>query len=72
MNVVEALQEFWTMKLAKGADLKHGALVVYESEQSPGPPFVCYVTSARGKLLCHFPGKKFVHCFRDDSVLKPL
>lgn len=31
VNVVEALQEFWQMKLERGADLKNGALVVYES-----------------------------------------
>nr|DBA13895.1 TPA: hypothetical protein GDO54_004921 [Pyxicephalus adspersus] len=30
VNVVEALQEFWQMKQTRGADLKNGALVVYE------------------------------------------
>ncbi|KAG8146507.1 hypothetical protein E2320_013660 [Naja naja] len=30
VNVVEALQEFWQMKQSRGADLKNGALVVYE------------------------------------------
>ena len=31
MNVVEELQEFWQMKAARGASLKNGALVIYES-----------------------------------------
>jgi len=54
VNVVEALQEFWTMKQAKGADLKQGALVVYESEQSIGPPHVCYVTLPGGSCFATF------------------
>ena len=31
VNVVEELQEFWQMKAARGASLKNGALVIYES-----------------------------------------
>jgi len=45
VNVVEALQEFWQMKLSRGGtDLKNGALVIYESVPSSTPPYVCYVT----------------------------
>ena len=51
MNVVEALQEFWQMKQSRGADLKNGALVVYESEPGNSPPYVCYVTLPGGKSL---------------------
>uniref|UniRef100_A0A4W4HFD8 Limb and CNS expressed 1 like n=1 Tax=Electrophorus electricus TaxID=8005 RepID=A0A4W4HFD8_ELEEL len=42
VNVVEALQEFWQMKQSRGAELKNGALVVYEMVPSNNPPYVCY------------------------------
>lgn len=56
VNVVEALQEFWQMKLARGADLKNGALVIYESVPSSCPPYVCYVT---------LPGGSCFGCFQN-------
>ena len=48
MNVVEELQEFWQMKAARGASLKNGALVIYESVPAASPPYVCYVTLPGG------------------------
>ncbi|XP_013786957.1 LIX1-like protein [Limulus polyphemus] len=54
VNVVEALQEFWQMKLARGADLKNGALVIYESVPSSSPPYVCYVTLPGGSCFGSF------------------
>ena len=54
VNVVEALQEFWQMKLARGADLKNGALVIYESMPSTNPPYVCYVTLPGGSCFGSF------------------
>uniref|UniRef100_A0A672T9J0 LIX1-like protein n=1 Tax=Sinocyclocheilus grahami TaxID=75366 RepID=A0A672T9J0_SINGR len=42
VNVVEALQEFWQMKQSRGADLRNGALVVYEMVPSNNPPYICY------------------------------
>lgn len=54
VNVVEALQEFWQMKLERGADLKNGALVVYESEPASSPPYVCYVTLPGGSCFGSF------------------
>ncbi|ELT91510.1 hypothetical protein CAPTEDRAFT_172058 [Capitella teleta] len=54
VNVVEALQEFWQMKQARGADLKNGALVVYESQPSSAPPYVCYVTLPGGSCFGSF------------------
>ncbi|XP_023212169.1 protein limb expression 1 homolog [Centruroides vittatus] len=51
VNVVEALQEFWQMKLARGAELKNGALVIYESVPSSSPPYVCYVTLPGGSCF---------------------
>lgn len=54
VNVVEALQEFWQMKQAKGADLKNGALIIYESEPSNNPPYVCYVTLPGGSCFGSF------------------
>lgn len=54
VNVMEALQEFWQMKQSKGADLKNGALVVYETDQSMTPPYVCYVTLPGGSCFGSF------------------
>ena len=48
VNVVEELQEFWQMKAARGASLKNGALVIYESVPAASPPYVCYVTLPGG------------------------
>lgn len=54
VNVVEALQEFWQMKQARGADLKNGALVIYESEPSNHAPYVCYVSLPGGSCFGSF------------------
>lgn len=54
VNVVEALQEFWQMKQSRGADLKNGALVVYEMVPSNSPPYVCYVTLPGGSCFGSF------------------
>ena len=51
MNVVEELQEFWQMKAARGASLKNGALVIYESVPASAPPYVCYVTLPGGSCF---------------------
>lgn len=57
VNVVEALQEFWQMKQARGADLKNGALVIYESVPSTSQPYVCYVTLPGGSCFGSFQVK---------------
>ncbi|XP_050703422.1 protein limb expression 1 homolog isoform X2 [Eriocheir sinensis] len=54
VNVVEALQEFWQMKAQRGAELKNGALVIYESVPSSAPPYVCYVTLPGGSCFGSF------------------
>ncbi|XP_058862225.1 LIX1-like protein isoform X2 [Acipenser ruthenus] len=54
VNVVEALQEFWQMKQSRGADLKNGALVVYEMVPSSSPPYVCYVSLPGGSCFGSF------------------
>lgn len=54
VNVVEALQEFWQLKCARGADLRHGALVIYESVPASSPPYVCYVTLPGGSCFGSF------------------
>jgi len=51
MNVVEELQEFWQMKAARGASLKNGALVIYESVPAAAPPYVCFVTLPGGSCF---------------------
>ncbi|XP_028819068.1 LIX1-like protein [Denticeps clupeoides] len=54
VNVVEALQEFWQMKQSRGADLRNGALVVYEMVPSNSPPYVCYVSLPGGSCFGSF------------------
>ncbi|CAB3362564.1 protein limb expression 1 homolog isoform X1 [Cloeon dipterum] len=54
VNVVEALQEFWQMKHARGAELRNGALVIYESVPASSPPYVCYVTLPGGSCFGSF------------------
>ncbi|XP_068151247.1 protein limb expression 1 homolog [Drosophila tropicalis] len=54
VNVVEALQEFWQMKQSRGAELKNGALVIYESIPSNSPPYVCFVTLPGGSCFGSF------------------
>ncbi|RUS89163.1 hypothetical protein EGW08_003042 [Elysia chlorotica] len=54
VNVVEALQEFWQMKLERGADLNNGALVVYESQPATTPPYVCFVSLPGGSCFGSF------------------
>ena len=49
--MVEALQDFWQMKQQRGADLKNGALVIYESVPGSTPPYVCYVTLPGGSCF---------------------
>lgn len=51
VNVVEELQEFWQMKAARGASLKNGALVIYESVPAAAPPYICYVTLPGGSCF---------------------
>jgi len=51
VNVVEELQEFWQMKAARGASLKNGALVIYESVPASTPPYICYVTLPGGSCF---------------------
>ncbi|RZF44777.1 hypothetical protein LSTR_LSTR000729 [Laodelphax striatellus] len=54
VDVVEALQEFWQMKQTRGADLRNGALVIYESVPSASAPYVCFVTLPGGSCFGSF------------------
>lgn len=42
------------MKQSRGADLKNGALVVYEMVPANSPPYVCYVTLPGGSCFGSF------------------
>lgn len=53
------------MKQARGADLKNGAIVIYESVPSNSQPYICYVTLPGGSCFgsfqvnyAHFLNKK--------------
>ena len=52
--MVEELQEFWQMKQARGAEMKNGALVIYESVPSTSPPYICYVTLPGGSCFASY------------------
>jgi LIX1-like protein len=58
---VEALQEFWQMKQSRGAELKNGALVIYESVPSTNQPYICYVTLPGGSCFGSFQVSLFEH-----------
>lgn len=75
VNVVEALQEFWQMKQARGADLKNGAIVIYESVPSNSQPYICYVTLPGGSCFGSFQvnwftdSKSFCYQFEENGFL---
>lgn len=54
---MEALQEFWQMKQSRGADLRNGALVVYEMVPSNNPPYICYVSLPGGSCFGSFQAR---------------
>ena len=67
---MEELQEFWQMKQARGAQMKNGALVIYESVPSSSPPYVCYVTLPGGSCFGSYGVSSKLQNkekFRDDS-----
>lgn len=70
MNVVEALQEFWQMKQSRGADLRNGALVVYEMVPSNNPPYVCYVSLPGGSCFGSFQASNILFIFSNAFVLE--
>uniref|UniRef100_A0A8C3TG26 Limb and CNS expressed 1 n=2 Tax=Chelydra serpentina TaxID=8475 RepID=A0A8C3TG26_CHESE len=54
LNVVAVLQEFWENKQKQRAVFPSEGTVVYESLNSPGPPFVSYVTLPGGSCFGNF------------------
>ncbi|XP_038259081.1 protein limb expression 1 homolog [Dermochelys coriacea] len=54
LNVVAVLQEFWENKQKQKAVFPSEGTVVYESLNSPGPPFVSYVTLPGGSCFGNF------------------
>ena len=54
VNVVEKLQQFWQTKCHQGADLRQGAVVIYEGVSASQPPYVCYVTLPGGSCFATF------------------
>nr|XP_006130505.1 protein limb expression 1 homolog isoform X1 [Pelodiscus sinensis] len=54
LNVVAMLQEFWENKQKQRAVFSSEGTVVYESLNSPGPPFVSYVTLPGGSCFGNF------------------
>ncbi|XP_006019757.1 protein limb expression 1 homolog [Alligator sinensis] len=54
LNVVVILQEFWESKQKQKAVFPSEGTVVYESLNSPGPPFVSYVTLPGGSCFGNF------------------
>ncbi|XP_041975267.1 protein limb expression 1 homolog isoform X2 [Aricia agestis] len=60
VNVVDALQEFWQVKAARGGAGSggNGALLIYESVPAPHPPYVCYVMLPGGACFGSFQNCK--------------
>ncbi|XP_050801912.1 protein limb expression 1 homolog [Gopherus flavomarginatus] len=54
LNVVAMLQEFWENKQKQRAVFPSEGTVVYESLNSPGPPFVSFVTLPGGSCFGNF------------------
>ncbi|XP_077203797.1 protein limb expression 1 homolog isoform X2 [Paroedura picta] len=54
LNVVAMLQEFWESKQKQKGVFSSEGTVVYESLNSPGPPFVSYVTLPGGSCFGNF------------------
>jgi hypothetical protein len=55
------------MKQSRGAELKNGALVIYESVPSTSQPYICYVTLPGGSCFGSFQvsfqkKKKLIFC----------
>lgn len=69
VNVVEALQEFWQVKAARGGGAAGGggALVIYESVPAAHPPYVCYVTLPGGACFGSF---QVMYCFKTTFIRK--
>lgn len=51
VDMVEALQEFWQMKHARGATLPNGATITHEVALNPSEMYVCYVTLPGGSCF---------------------
>ncbi|XP_060617806.2 protein limb expression 1 homolog [Anolis sagrei] len=54
LNVVAMLQEFWENKQKQKGIFSSEGTVLYESLNSPGPPFVSYVTLPGGSCFGNF------------------
>ncbi len=68
---MEELQEFWQMKQSRGAEMKNGALVIYESVPSSSPPYICYVTLPGGACFASY-GVSKACCFKFQNIFYRL
>ena len=60
------------MKAARGASLKNGALVIYESVPASAPPYVCYVTLPGGSCFGSYGVSSFYLYIVSGSNSKTL
>ncbi|NXH49209.1 LIX1L protein, partial [Dicaeum eximium] len=85
VNVVEALQEFWQMKQSRGAELRNGALVLYEMVPAASPPYVCYFCPTKAEarrsaakialmnsVFNEHPSRRITDDFIEKSVAEAL
>jgi hypothetical protein len=65
LNVIDLLQEFWTMKLSNSTGVVQANTneliwtlndvnIIYEFIETPEPPFVCFVTLPGGACFATF------------------
>ena len=66
------MQEFWQMKQARGAEMKNGALVIYESVPSSSPPYICYVTLPGGSCFASYGVSSLSLAFEMASIINGL
>ena len=58
------------MKQARGAEMKNGALVIYESVPSTSPPYICYVTLPGGSCFASYGVSKVYITSQNKIYLK--
>jgi LIX1-like protein len=54
INIIDALEEFWNMKINSIKSNIDAPLIVYEFLETPGPPYVCFATLPGGACFATF------------------
>ena len=73
INIIDALDEFWNMKINLKNDMPsiEAPLIVYEFLETPGPPYVCFATLPGGCCFATFQVISFKELIFNPSLLFP-